>query len=95
MNSSRAIARQGARLATQRHRSLIQNLASEKGLRISQEEMDGKSKKQASRLIDRLIRGSPSNSFFKVMNYSAHSFSSSLCEVASLIADGSLHGVRF
>ena len=52
MNNDKA--RQGARPATQRQKKLIQNLASEKGVRISQEEIDGLSKKQTSRLIDRL-----------------------------------------
>ena len=40
-------------------RSLIQNLASEKEVRISQEEMDGLSKKQASTLTDRSLGASP------------------------------------
>ncbi|MGC9085776.1 MAG: hypothetical protein ACP5IT_06310 [Thermoproteota archaeon] len=55
---------EGAKLATEKQRKLIENLAKEKGLRISQEEMDSLSKKQASRLIDKLLGGSSPKSFF-------------------------------
>ena len=65
MNSDKAVARQGARLATQRQRELIENLARERGLRIPQEEMDSLSSRQASKLIDRLLGGSSPRSFFK------------------------------
>jgi len=65
INNNKAIAKQGAKLATERQRKLIENLAKEKGIRISQEEMDSLSSRQASRLIDRLLGGSSPNSFFQ------------------------------
>ncbi|MEM0328125.1 MAG: hypothetical protein QXU11_12460 [Thermoproteota archaeon] len=73
MNSNKAIAKQGARLATERQRKLIENLAKERGIRISQEEMDSLSSRQASKLIDRLLGGSsPSPSLRFGMNCCRH-----------------------